>query len=580
MKKFLALALALAMMFTLVACSTSGDNSGNTVTPSAGSAATPGTGDSGNTDSGNTESGGAYNLTVNLSSEPATIDPALNSAVDGAVMLNHFFEGLIKLGPVENGEEMRGAEFVPGQAEKWDVVDNADGTQVWTFHLRDGIQWSDGQPVTAEDFVYSWQRLVDPATAADYAYMIDVVVNANDIMAGAIAPSELGVRAIDDKTFEVTLITNVPYFTDIAGFPACFPVRKDIIESAGDQWTFDPATYIGNGPYKLQSWTHSEQIVAVKNDKHYDYANLGPDSITFKLIDDQNAMLNGFQTGELDYIEDLPIAEIPALLDSGELKIVPYLGTYYVEFNTTLAPFDNPQIREAFNLVIDRTFIVTNITQTAQVPASGFVPAGIYDANQSGDFRAVGGDYYSVDDADYEANCEKARQILADAGYPGGAGFPTVEYLYNTSDAHKAIGESLQNVWQKELGVTVQLQNEEWNTFLETRKQGRFSICRGGWIADYNDAVNFLDMFVTGGGNNDPQYANPDFDALIRQIKAESNPTTRTKLLHEAEDMLLGRDWVVAPIYFYTNKYMLKPGISGFFHSPMGYTIFSYSKQQ
>ncbi|MDR0859037.1 MAG: peptide ABC transporter substrate-binding protein [Oscillospiraceae bacterium] len=577
MKRFLALALALTMVFALAACN-NGTDSGSVTQSGDGAATTPGAGASTNPGDSGTSAGG-FELTVNLSSEPATIDPALNSAVDGAVMLNHFFEGLIKLGPVENGEEMKGAEFIPGQAESWDIADNPDGTQVWTFHLRDGITWSDGQPVTAGDFVYAWQRLVTPDTAADYAYMLDVVVNANDIMEGTKQPSELGVKALDDKTFEVTLITNVPYFTDIAGFPACFPVRKDVIESAGDQWTFDPATYIGNGPYKLQSWNHSEQIVAVKNDKHYDYANLGPDTITFKLIDDQSAMLNGFQTGELDYIEDLPIAEIPALLDSGALKVVPYLGTYYVEFQTTLAPFDNPKVREAFNLVIDRTFIVKNITQTGQLPASGFVPSGIYDAGQAGDFREVGGDYYSIADADYEANCEKARALLAEAGFAGGAGFPTVEYLYNTSDAHKAVGEALQNMWQTELGVTVQLQNEEWNTFLETRKQGRFSICRGGWIADYNDAVNFLDMFVTGGGNNDPQYANPDFDALIRQIKAESDPAKRTAALHSAEDMLLGRDWVVAPIYFYTNKYMLKPGISNFYHSAMGYTIFSYAKQ-
>jgi oligopeptide transport system substrate-binding protein len=520
-------------------------------------------------------------LTLNLASEPASIDPALNSAVDGAVMLNHFFEGLVKLAPEGSaaGVEMSDAVLAPGQAERWDVVNNADGTQVWTFQLRQDIKWSDGQSVTADDFVYAWQRLVDPATAADYAYMLDVVVNALDVMDGVKAPSELGVKALDASTFEVTLITNVPYFTDIAGFPAAFPVRRDIIEKYGDQWTFDPASYIGNGTYKLESWNHSEQIVAVKNENHYDYANLGPEKLIFKLMDDQNAMLNGWQTGELDYIEDLPLEEIPGLLASGDLKIVPYLGTYYVEFQTTRAPFDNPKVREAFNLVIDRTFIVKNITQTGQLPASGFVPSGIYDVGQTGDFREVGGDYYSIKDADYAANCERARKLLEEAGFPGGAGFPTVEYLYNTSEAHKAVAEALQNMWQTELGVSVQLQNEEWSTFLETRKDGHFSICRGGWIADYNDAINFLDMFVTGGGNNDPQYANPDFDKLIRDIKAVSDSAARIKLLHTAEDTLLGQDWVVAPIYFYTNKYMLNGGITGLFRTPMGFTIFAYAQK-
>ncbi|MDR2656658.1 MAG: peptide ABC transporter substrate-binding protein [Oscillospiraceae bacterium] len=523
---------------------------------------------------GAAEEAAAFNLNVSIASEPATIDPALNSAVDGAVMLSHLFEGLVKL--VEAGDG--GSAWAPGAAESWDVTDVEDGGTVWTFHLRKDVLWSDGKPLTAHDFVYAWQRLANPETTADYSYMLDTVKGWYDIQDGA-DPSTLGVKAVDDYTFEVSLITSVPYFLDVAGFPSCFPVRQDAIEAGGDQWTFDPATYLTNGPYKLAEWVHSEKIILAKNENHYDYANLGPDTITFTLMDDNNARLNAYDSGELDYIEDVPVDLIPTFIAEGKITIVPYIGTYYVEFQTQLEPFTDPNVRKAFNLAIDRNYIVENITRTGQVPATGFVPSGIYDVEggAGADFRTVGGEYYSVTDESYESNCEEARALLAEAGYPGGEGFPTVVYLYNTSDAHKSIGEALQYMWQEELGVNVQLQNEEWNTFLETRKQGNYSIARGGWIADYNDPATFLDMFVTGGGNNDPQYSNPDYDALIVEIKSESDLAVRFEKLHQAEDIIIKDDMIVGPIYFYTNYYMQREDLGGIYRNTMGITIFSYA---
>ena len=462
-----------------------------------------------------TNDGDGFNITVNFASEPMTMDPALNSAVDGSVMANHLFEGLMKW--ESTGEEVEGSEgtcdsakLTYGQAESYDKTTNDDGTVTYTFHLRDGIKWSDGKDVTAGDFEYSWKRLVSPDTAADYNYMLDCVVNANEIIAGEKDPSELAVKAVDDKTFEVTLTTDLPYFEELCAFPAMMPVRQDIIEANGDQWTFDPSTYISNGPYKLTEWTHNSQIVMAKNENYYDYANLGPDTITFKLMDDSNAMLSGFKSGELDYIQEAPQAELPNLIASGDMKIVDYLGTYYVCFQTQKAPFDNPKVREAFTLAVDRNYIVEKVTQSGQVEAGAYVPSGISDAEEGSDFRKNGGDYYDPTKDAYEANCEKARQLLAEAGYPNGEGFPVVEYLYNTNDAHKAVAEALQNMWEQELGVTVTLNNQEWNAFLQTRKDGDFSIARNGWISDYNDPVSFLDMWVTGGGNNDAQYANPD----------------------------------------------------------------------
>lgn len=524
-----------------------------------------------------------FNVTVNFASEPMTMDPALNSTVDGGVMANHLFEGLMKW--QDTGEEADGsdgtvdnAELTYGQAESYDKVENDDGTVTYTFHLRDGIKWSDGKDVTAGDFEYAWKRLVDPATAADYSYMLDSVVNANEIIAGEKDASELAAKAIDDKTFEVTITTDVPYFEEICAFPATMPVRQDIIEEKGDQWTFDPSTYISNGSYKLTEWTHNSQIVMAKNENYYDYENLGPDTITFKLMDDANAMLSGFKSGELDFIQDAPQAELPSLIASGDMKILNYLGTYYVCFQTQKAPFDNPKVREAFTLAVDRTYIVDKVTQSGQVEAGGYVPSGISDAD-GGDFRAEGGDYYKPTDADYEANCEKARQLLAEAGYPNGEGFPVVEYLYNTSDAHKAVAEALQNMWEQELGVTVTLNNQEWAAFLQTRKNGDYSIARNGWISDYNDPISFLDMWMTGGGNNDAQYANPEYDNIIKQAKATSDATERMKLLHQAEDILVGQDYVVNPLYFYTQKYMLADGIEGTYYCPLGYFFFGYTHQ-
>ena len=524
-----------------------------------------------------------FNVTVNFASEPMTMDPALNSTVDGGVMANHLFEGLMKW--QDTGEEADGsdgtvdnAELTYGQAESYDKVENEDGTVTYTFHLRDGIKWSDGKDVTAGDFEYAWKRLVDPATAADYSYMLDSVVNANEIIAGEKDASELAVKAVDDKTFEVTITTDVPYFEEICAFPATMPVRQDIIEEKGDQWTFDPSTYISNGSYKLTEWTHNSQIVMAKNENYYDYENLGPDTITFKLMDDSNAMLSGFKSGELDFIQDAPQAELPSLIASGDMKILNYLGTYYVCFQTQKAPFDNPKVREAFTLAVDRTYIVNKVTQSGQVEAGGYVPSGISDAD-GGDFREEGGDYYAPTDADYEANCEKARQLLAEAGYPNGEGFPVVEYLYNTSDAHKAVAEALQNMWEQELGVTVTLNNQEWAAFLQTRKNGDYSIARNGWISDYNDPISFLDMWMTGGGNNDAQYANPEYDNIIKEAKATSDAAERMKLLHQAEDILVGQDYVVNPLYFYTQKYMLADGIEGTYYCPLGYFFFGYTHQ-
>ena len=565
-KKFLALALASVMAVSVAAC---GSSSSTNDTSAADSSTTTEAADT-------TASADGYNLAVCLASEPMTIDPALNSAVDGAIMTNHMFEGLVKW--VDNGSGE--AELAPGQAESWEKTVNDDGTVTYAIKMRDGIKWSDGKDVTAGDFEYSWKRLADPATAADYCYMIDMVQGYAEVADGSADKDTLGIKAIDDKNLEITLSYDCPYFEEIMAFPATFPVRQDIVEG-NEEWTYSPDTYIGNGAYKMVEWSHNAYILTEKSETYYDYEKLGPDTIKYTLLDDNNAMLAAFNSGELNFIMNFPTDEMANYLASGQITVAPYIGTYYVCFNTEDEVFSNPLVRQAFSLVIDRNYIVENVSQSGEVPATGYVPSGVYDAEGANgdDFRTVGGEYYSVSADDYQANCDKARELLAEAGYPNGEGFPAVEYMYNTDDRHKAIAEALQNMWQTELGVTVNLSNQDWNVFLKSRKDGDFQIARNGWIADYNDPCSFLDMWYTGGGNNDAQYSNPEYDALIDTAKATSDQTERMAAFHKAEDLLIGQDNVLAPIYFYTNPYMLSDNISGMYYTPLGYFFFGYTQQ-
>jgi oligopeptide transport system substrate-binding protein len=332
----------------------------------------------------------------------------------------------------------------------------------------------------------------------------------------------------------------------------------------------------------MTEWSHNSQIVMEKNPNYYDYENLGPDTITFKLMDNANAMLTAFQSGDLDFIEDVPVDEIPSLVSDGSLNIVPYVGTYYVCYNTEAAPFDDWRVRKAFTLAINSQYIVDNVTQTGQVPATGFVPSGSNDAHDGEDFRVIGGDYWTAPTTDeqYAANVAEAQQLLAEAGYPNGEGFPTVTYLYNTNDNHKKIAEALQQQWQTALGVNVKIENQDWSVFLQTRKDGNYQIARNGWIADYNDPICFLDMWMTGGGNNDAQYSNADYDALIKQAKSSSDPEVRMQAMHDAEDILIGQDWVLGPIYFYTQKYMLSDKVQGLYYTPLGYFFYGSITQK
>lgn len=498
-------------------------------------------------------------LDINIASEPDSIDPALNTSVDGAIMISHLFESLIRWDDDGEGN----AVLKPGIAESWEVSD--DGL-TWTFKLRDA-KWSDGKEITADDFVYSWNRLVDPATGADYEYMLDMVKGYDE--------KKLDISAPDPKTFVVNLNVKCPYFEEICAFPAVMPVRKDIIE-ANKTWTNSPETLVSNGAYKLEKWEHNSTLSMVKNPEYYDQDSVKAEKLAFHLQDDQNAIYASYRSGDLDFINSVPQEEIQKLLDTKELKIKPYVGTYFVCFNTEKEPFNDPKVRKAFSLAIDRNFIVNQVTGQGQEPATAYVPSGVYDANgaEGDDFRTVGGDYYSINDEDYEKNIEEAKKLMEEAGYKDGEGFPQIDYLYNTDENHKAIAEALQNMWQENLGVQVNLQNQDWNVFLKERKEGNYNIARHGWIADYNDPMSFIDMWLTGGGNNDAQYKNSEFDKFVKAAKATSDPDERMENMHKAEDILIGEDNVVAPLYFYNNSYMMKPNIQGLYYTPLGYFFY------
>ena len=499
---------------------------------------------------------GDYDITVNVGSEPDIIDPALNSAVDGATLLIHGFEGLMTLD--ENGTP------IEGQAKSYTMSD--DGL-TYTFTLRDDLKWSDGTALVASDFVYAWNRAIAPDTAADYEYMFESIAGYED--------GTLEVSAPDDKTVVVTLNAATPYFLELCAFPTFFPVRQDIVEAGPDTWATEPETYIGNGPYKLTEWVHDSYMVYEKNDNYWNVAALGPKSIKFLLMDDDNAILAAFQNEEILFADSMPNDEIQAWQEKAEYNQVGQLGTYYVSYNCENEFLKDPLVRKALTLAIDRDFICVQIGQAGQQPAGAYVPTGLTDADPAQEFRVVGGDYYDPTKDANEANLATAKQCLIDAGYPDGEGLPTFEYLYNTSTGHQQIGEALQDMW-KDIGVNVELVSQEWNTFLNTRKNGEYDIARNGWLGDYNDPISFLDMWITGGGNNDAQWTNATYDALISQVKASSDRAERIQAMHDAEDILFD-EWVLCPIYYYVDIYLQSEKLEGFYSSPLGYKYFMYT---
>lgn len=390
-------------------------------------------------------------------------------------------------------------------------------------------------------------------------------------------PSLFQVVALDDQTLEVTLAAPTPYFLELTAFPTYFPVPMHVINEVGESWATDAASYIGNGPYKTVEWTSGSHITMEKNESYWNYDALGPDSIKFSLIEDDTAQFNAFQSGELQFIDNMPQDEIPNLLNTPEFHVTNQLGTYYVSFNVEVAPFDDPLVRQAFTLAIDRDFMANVVGNGLYTPAGAFVAPQLYDATPPTQFRDVGGDYYDPSASAYESNLEEAKRLLEEAGYPNGEGLPVIEYIYNDNTLHKGVAEALQNQWGQ-LGATVEIEVQEWATFLNSRKNGEFMIARDGWLSDYNDPITMLDLYVTDSGNNNAQWSNPDFDKLIEDIKSTGDAAERFEMMHQAEDMIFD-EWIIAPIMYYGDPWMLDASLSeSVYDLPLGYKFFMYAE--
>ncbi|MCL1817152.1 MAG: peptide ABC transporter substrate-binding protein, partial [Clostridiales bacterium] len=473
--------------------------------------------------------------------------------------ITHLGEGLMKYCWDGSGVE-------PGLAESYDVSE--DGI-VWTFHLRPGLKWSDGQPLTANDFEYTWKRLVDPDTISPYALDVGIFVkNGEKVAEGELPVSEFGVKALNDSTFQVTLEGPCAYFDEVAAFPSYYPVRKDMVEQYGDRWATDPKSYISAGPFKMESFNIDAFLTVVPNEHYHNSAAIVPTRLTFQFLADEVAMVNAVQSGNVVFSRLIPTEERASLKEKGLYQVAPQLGTYYICFQNERPPYDNVNVRKALSLAIDRKFITEVLLEGAYLPATAFVGPGFMDMN--GDFYQEG-KYYTFD---YEKNKELARQALADAGYPNGAGFPKLEYMTNPTTLHLSIAEALQNMWKEVLNIDAEISQQEWNVFLDTRRNGEFAVARHGWIADFNDPLNLLNIFQGNGGNNDANYKVKEYDDLLNISLISNDRAERMKAMHEAEDLLIGRDWAVAPLMYYVEEEAIDPSIKGFGHTPLGYTFF------
>ena len=565
-KRIIAAAMAAGMAVSLAACGSS-----------ASTTDTNGSADTATTEAADAATGEGTGFTVQLGPNPETLDPALNAAVDGGNTLITIEEPLLIID--ENNE------IQPGQAESYEVSD--DGL-VWTFHLRDGLKWSDGSDLTAADFEYSFKRLACPDTAAPYA---ETVVGMIDGYEDAIGNPDadgntttdpdwdaLNVHASEDgKTLTIQLAYPCSYFDKLCAFAAMSPVQQATVEANGDAWCTQPDTFVCNGPYMISDWIPSERIVLSKNPNYvggWDSSKIVSDTITLLLLEDSSAAYAAYNSGEAQLIKDVPTDEIPSLTkaeDGGDFYVDTILGTYYISLNDQKEPFTDPNVRKALSLAIDRDYVANTIMQGTYTPAYNLVGPGIVDENGMFYDNANGGKTYISDD--YDANLEEAKKLLADAGYPNGEGFPTIEYSTNDAGYHTPVAEYVQQAWG-ELGITVNINKVEWASFTPMRRAGDYDVSRNGWVMDYNDPSNMIELFTTTNGNNDGKYSNPEFDAAVEASKV-ADKSVHFQKLHEAEDILMA-DAACIPVAYYNDFWLQSPSLKGTWHSPYGYWYLQY----
>jgi len=483
--------------------------------------------------------------------EPASLDPhKVESDVEFNI-ISDLFDGLVAV----KGD----GSIEPRLAQSWDNKNNT----VWTFHLRPGITWADGSAITAQDVVWSWQRLVTPATGSPYAsYPGNMhIVNAADIALGKKDPDTLGVKALDDTTLEVTLTQPTSSFLAMLAHPSLVPLDKVLITRYGDKWV-KPEHFVGSGAYSLSDWVVNERIVATRNPRYWDDKHTVINKVTYLPIRSESSDVNRYKAGEIDIVYTLPINQFSQLKKTlgDEVDVSPQLATYYYEFNTTRAPFNDVRVRRALNMALDKDIIAE------KVMGQGQRPAWVISQPEIGGIKLHGPDYASWP---RDKRLAEAKKLLAEAGFNDVHPL-SFNLLYNTSESHQRVAIAAASMWKKNLGVEAKLQNQEWKTMLDAMHTGSFDVVRYAWIADYDDASTFLNTFRTGDSENTTKYSNPDYDEALRDAAKAPDLAQRAKDYQQAEDML-GRDVPAIPVYHYVRTHLVKPWVGGFTPDRLGY---------
>ncbi|WP_438351634.1 peptide ABC transporter substrate-binding protein [Paenibacillus sp. FA6] len=491
-------------------------------------------------------------LHINMSAEPPTFDPGQAQDSQANTALKLMYEGLVRMD--ESGKE------IPAAAESWEI--SPDGLQ-YKFNLRKDAVWSNGDPVTANDFVFAWQRVLDPATAPapPYAYQLGYIKNANAYNAEEITDfSQVGIKAADEYTLEVTLEDPTPYFLGLTSFYTYYPVHSSVKDDIA--WATDVKSMITNGAYTLSNWTAGQKLVFTKNDKYWDNASIKLSKIEASLVDSGASELSSYKSGQLDYAGapngEIPSDAIPTVKKElpNEFDIKGIASTYYYEFNVTEKPFDNAKIRKAFAMAISRQDIVDKVTLGGQIPAFGFVPPGI--KGKEDEFRNEYKDDF------FQENMEEAKKLLAEGmSEEGYTTLPEVTLIYNSSESHKKIALAVADMWSKNLGIDVKTENLEWGVFLDTRQNLNYQVARSGWSPDYNDPMSFIDLWKTGSGNNDTGFSNAEYDQLVKDALASQDNNVRMESMAKAEKILIEDEQVLMPIYYYTNVSLTKEKVKG-----------------
>ncbi|WP_461535862.1 peptide ABC transporter substrate-binding protein [Spongorhabdus nitratireducens] len=476
--------------------------------------------------------------------EPASLDPQKVEGTPGSTVTKDLFEGLITQDADGN--------VIPGQAESWTV---SDDNKVFTFKIRDNAKWSNGEPVKASDFVFAFRRAVDPALASRYAWYMEIptIINATDIVNGKMKPETLGVKALDDKTFQVTLEKPVPYFVKMLAHQTMFPVPEAVVKKFGDDWT-RPENIVTNGAFTLKDWVVNEKLVLERNANYWNDKETVIDKVTYLPITSQTAELSRYKAGELDMTNEIPLEHYKSLKKQipEQIKTTPQLGTYYYAFNLQEKPFDDVRIRQALSYAINRSAITDYILKQGQIPAYTFTPQAV------AGFTPPATEYSKLSQKERD---QKARDLMKAAGFDKSNPLK-LNLLYNTSESHKKVAIAISQMW-KPLGVQVTLENQEWKTFLDSRDEGKFQVARAGWIGDYNEPSTMLDLNTTTHGNNDGKYSSKRYDQLMAKSRVVTSDEERAKLYAEAEE-ILAEDMPIAPVYQYVTSRLVKNHVGGY----------------